>query len=192
LGIGFDPSGALPIAAWSLTTALGVILFAAFLRPSRRRERDNEPGDLAAVAAAPVAPTPSAVPRTFPQPTSPTWGASADDGEATGAPTSDEAGMPRWLRPSLREQRQASDRGSLPVAHQPAVFAAKPRSGTERRTIAYRLVRLSAGPDDLRSAEVGRLDRGDEVEVIGEHDGFLHVRTPTGLEGWVPRVVIVG
>jgi SH3-like domain-containing protein len=62
----------------------------------------------------------------------------------------------------------------------------------ERRTIGYRLVRMTEGPDDIRSREVGRLDRGDEVDVIGEHEGFLKVRTPSGLEGWVPRVVIIG
>jgi uncharacterized protein YgiM (DUF1202 family) len=56
----------------------------------------------------------------------------------------------------------------------------------------YRLVRLSDGPDDLNSREIGRVDRGDEVEIIGEQGGFLQVRTPSGLEGWVPRVAIVG
>jgi hypothetical protein len=71
-------------------------------------------------------------------------------------------------------------------------FRGRPRAGDERRTIGYRLVRLSDGPDDIRIAEIGRLDRGDEVQVIGENDGFLQVRTPAGLEGWVPRVVIVG
>jgi len=104
----------------------------------------------------------------------------------------DEANKPRWLRPTLQDQRGANDRGSLPAFHQPERFAAPGKGGAERRTIAYRLVRLSAGPDDIRFAEVGRLDRGDEVEVIGESDGFLKVRTPAGLEGWVPRVVIVG
>jgi hypothetical protein len=74
----------------------------------------------------------------------------------------------------------------------PAKFAGGAGSGVERRTISYRFVRLSDGPDDLRSREIGRLDRGDEVEVLGEQDGMLQVRTPTGLLGWVPRVVIVG
>jgi hypothetical protein len=50
---------------------------------------------------------------------------------------------------------------------------------------------LSDGPDDLRSSEIGRLDRGDEVEIIGDVGGFLQVRTPSGLEGWVPRIAIV-
>ena len=61
----------------------------------------------------------------------------------------------------------------------------------ERKTIGYRFVRVSDGPDDLRSREVGRLDRGDEVEIIAEHEGMLQVRTSNGLMGWVPRVVIV-
>jgi hypothetical protein len=111
--------------------------------------------------------------------------ASGDQGPA------DEANMPRWLRPTLREQRQASDRWSTPAARDPEQFGGPPRKGVERRTIGYRLVRLSDGPDDLRSREVARLDRGDEVEVIGDLGGFLQVRTPSGLEGWVPRFAIV-
>jgi SH3-like domain-containing protein len=62
----------------------------------------------------------------------------------------------------------------------------------ERRTVAYRLVRVSDGPDDATSNEIDRLDRGDEVEVIAEQEGFVQVRTPSGLEGWVPRVAFVG
>jgi hypothetical protein len=84
---------------------------------------------------------------------------------------------PAWKSPAIRE---------------PDRFATEAKSGIERRTITYRFVRLSDGPDDLRSREIGRLDRGDEVEVVGEHEGMLHVRTPSGLQGWVPRVVIVG
>jgi hypothetical protein len=74
----------------------------------------------------------------------------------------------------------------------PAKFVGGAAANVDRKTISYRFVRLSDGPDDLRSREIGRLDRGDEVEVLGEQDGMLHVRTATGLTGWVPRVVIVG
>jgi hypothetical protein len=74
----------------------------------------------------------------------------------------------------------------------PAKFDGGAAANVERKTISYRFVRLSDGPDDLRSREIGRLDRGDEVEVLGEQDGMLHVRTANGLVGWVPRVVIVG
>jgi hypothetical protein len=61
----------------------------------------------------------------------------------------------------------------------------------ERRTVGYRQVRISAGPDDVRTAEVGRIDRGDEIEVIGEDASYFRIRTPLGIEGWVPRYVIL-
>lgn len=74
----------------------------------------------------------------------------------------------------------------------PTRFEGGVKAGSERKTISYRFVRVSDGPDDLRSREIGRLDRGDEVEVVGEQDGMLLVRAANGLQGWVPRVVIVG
>jgi SH3-like domain-containing protein len=55
-----------------------------------------------------------------------------------------------------------------------------------------RKYRLAGGIVTNDAQEVGRVDRGDEIEVIAEHESFLRVRTPDGLEGWVPRVVIVG
>jgi hypothetical protein len=64
--------------------------------------------------------------------------------------------------------------------------------GVERRTVGYRQVRVSAGPDDVRTPEVGRVDRGDEIELIGEDASFFLIRTPDGVEGWVPRFVILG
>ena len=54
------------------------------------------------------------------------------------------------------------------------------------------MVRLSEGVDDVSSRELGRLDRGDEVEVIDSYEGFLQVQTPDGLTGWIPRHTIVG
>jgi hypothetical protein len=74
----------------------------------------------------------------------------------------------------------------------PRRFARPPAKDADRRVIAYRSVRVSAGPDELRTAELTRLDRRDEVEVIGEEGGSLRIRTPDGVEGWVPRVVLVG
>jgi SH3-like domain-containing protein len=70
-------------------------------------------------------------------------------------------------------------------------FAKPAARGVERRVIGYRRVRVSAGPDDLRTPQVDRIDRGDEVELIGEAEGYLRVRTPNGVEGWVPRVVFL-
>jgi hypothetical protein len=172
LGLAIDAGVGVPIVAWSLTTALGVILFAFLLRRPVPAHAMS-----AAVARLSLGATTSP---TLPQ----------VSGES--ALEAGEAGLPRWLRPSLRAERQAGERGTLPIHHQPARFDSSPRAGADRRTIGYRLVRVSDGPDDVRSSEIGRVDRGDEVEVIGEHEGFLKVRTPGGLEGWVPRVVIVG
>ena len=84
----------------------------------------------------------------------------------------------------------AALQGHLPM--RPALRFAKPaKAGTVRGTIAYRHVRVSAGPDDLRFAELARLEQRDEVEVIGEAGGYLQVRMPDGLTGWVPRMVLV-
>jgi hypothetical protein len=71
-------------------------------------------------------------------------------------------------------------------------FGTKPASGVVRGTIAYRHVRVSAGPDDLRFPELARLERGDEAELIGESGGFFEIRTPDGVVGWVPRIVFLG
>ena len=57
-------------------------------------------------------------------------------------------------------------------------------------TIGYRRVRLSDGADDVGSRELDRLDRGDEVEILDSFEGFLQVRTPEGLTGWIPRHTI--
>lgn len=78
------------------------------------------------------------------------------------------------------------------VGRAPLRFSAPAASTAERRIVAYRYVRVSAGPDDLRFPELARLDRRDEVEVIGSEVGYLQVRTPDGIVGWVPRIVLVG
>ena len=46
-------------------------------------------------------------------------------------------------------------------------FEATPAKGVERATIGYHKVRISSKPDAVRSVELGRLDRGDEVEILG-------------------------
>jgi hypothetical protein len=191
LGLRIDPGLVVPVAAWSLTTALGVILFALFLRRPSRREpalvgADQAGASMAVWSAVATMPPPLGPPVAAP-------GAVGGFGQGGGDEAIDpaEANIPRWLRPTLREQRQ-SDRGYVQVAREPARFGSPARAGVERRTIGYRLVRMTDAPDDVRSREVGRVDRGDQVEVIGEHEGFLQIRTPDGLEGWVPRVVIVG
>ena len=62
--------------------------------------------------------------------------------------------------------------------------------GVERFTVAYRHVRISEGIDEFRTRELGRLDKGDEVELIDSFEGALQVRTPDGVVGWIPRQTI--
>ena len=44
---------------------------------------------------------------------------------------------------------------------------------------------VSDRPADRDAIELGRLDRGDEVELLAVESGFALVRAPDGLEGWV-------
>jgi hypothetical protein len=70
-------------------------------------------------------------------------------------------------------------------------FTDPPAKGVERATVRSRRVRFNAEPDDLRSAELGRLDRGDEVEIVGSFEGFLNVRIPDGTTGWIHRAALI-
>jgi len=74
----------------------------------------------------------------------------------------------------------------------PRVFDKPPARDAERAKIGYRRVRISSKPDSVRSLELGRLDRGDEVEIVDSYEGFLQVRTPDGIIGWIPRHTTVG
>lgn len=95
-----------------------------------------------------------------------------------------------WLRPSLRGEQ--AELRSGPVARPPIKFAKTAKRGVDRRTITYRLVKLADRPEDLYSPELARLDRGDEVEVIGFQGDYVRVRTPDGLVGWIPGITTVG
>lgn len=177
LGLGLDPAVLVPVATWSLTTAFGVVVFGLGLVPVRRRRdpartRRSWIGRASAVAAA-SEPGPMS-------PLEPARSTGTSGGSSTrpwGAAGSIDEAAPGGLSSTVRE---------------PLRFQAPPRPGAERRTIAYRLIRVADQPDATGSSEICRLDRGDEIEIIGEHEGYLQIKTPTGIEGWVQRMVIVG
>jgi len=54
----------------------------------------------------------------------------------------------------------------------------------------YRLVLVSDRPDDRDGVELGRLDRGDEVELLALDHGFAQVRAPDGLVGWIDTTTL--
>jgi len=101
----------------------------------------------------------------------------------------DEANMPRWRRPSLKQARFASER--LPSSPAPSLaFAAAAAGGAERRYIRYDLVRLGDAPDEIKSREVGQLQANDQVEVVERRGNWVLVRTPLGIEGWLHRTTL--
>ena len=96
----------------------------------------------------------------------------------------------------LKEVRKASKRATAAataaaVATSVRTFGKPPPKGVERAMVGYRRVRISSEPDAVRSVELGRLDRGDEVEILDSHEGFLQVRTPDDITGWILRHTIV-
>ena len=102
--------------------------------------------------------------------------------------------MPRWRRPSLRAAREAkSVADPLVIEAERLTFehgAVAPEPDHERRRVRYRLVRLGDAPDELLSNEIGRLDEGDEVELLGRSGVYWRVRTPLGQVGWVHKMTL--
>lgn len=90
--------------------------------------------------------------------------------------------------PAKRAPRTAA----AAVATSVRVFTKPPKKGVERAKVGYRRVRISSEPDAVRSDELGRLDRGDEVEILDSSEGFLRIRTPDNMTGWILRHTIVG
>ncbi len=107
-------------------------------------------------------------------------------------PVDDEAGMPRWRRPSLMQARKA-DPTRYVAASQHMSFDNGVVGATEdheRRVIRYRVVRLLDAPDELRSAEIGQLDQGDEVALLERSGSYWLVRCPDGRQGWLHKMTL--
>jgi hypothetical protein len=83
-------------------------------------------------------------------------------------------------------------RGTMLPPVPPRTFDKPPANGIERAKIGYRRVRINSKPDSIRSVERGRLERGDEVEILDSYEGYLEIRTPDGITGWILRHTIVG
>ena len=212
LGLVTNPN---PFLAWLIATAGGILLFLALMR--RSREREDEPGGsfllAAPFAAAPVAhalpvsvpsPTPAAPPppaagakprakKAAPK-TKSTATKSSGEGKVNGKRSAKVAALPETPTMVGVASWAASDmtKSTIKTGSGPQAFSKPPGKGVERLKVGYRMVRLSEGVDDVSSRELGRLDRGDEVEVLDSFEGFLQVRTPDGLTGWIPRHTILG
>jgi hypothetical protein len=113
-------------------------------------------------------------------------------GPAVPQPVDLEAGMPRWRRPSLMEARKADpNRTSLVtprLSFDNGLVGAV--EGRERRVIRYRVVRLLDAPDELRSADIGQLDQGDEVQLLERSGSYWLVLCPDGRQGWLHKMTL--
>jgi hypothetical protein len=184
LGLGILGFGAL---------ALGAFLMLVYRRRSRRG-----PAEPRLEIASDVASTPSEsarrpsdpAPNRVPNPVVAATMVAATDASSDDdlAPVDDDA--------PLKRSRKAPARPTAPAAAAAAasarLFDAPPKGGVDRAKVGYRRVRISSEPDAVRSTELGRLDRGDEVEILDSHEGFLRVRTPDDVTGWILRHTILG
>jgi hypothetical protein len=191
----------------TLVTTSGAVATAMAFGLFGRRRRDDEPipdDVLAAAAAAGMAVGPAqlvgvASPNPFPASEIGASGGGggerpAADGRAAQPvdPPSDEMLMPRWRRPSLIQARKADPiRDDTPSPR--LTFGqgfVGPLSGRERRVIRYRVVRLLDSPDELRGAEIGYLDQGDEVQLLEKYGAYWLVASPDGQQGWLHKMVL--
>ena len=108
------------------------------------------------------------------------------------APLDLEAGMPRWRRPSVQAARKADPSRTVGM-NQPMTFdtgIVSAVDGRERRVIRYAVVRLLDAPDELRSSEIGQLDKGDEVQLIERSGSYWLVLCPNGQQGWIHKMTL--
>ena len=107
-------------------------------------------------------------------------------------PLDAEMAMPRWRRPSLLEARKADPIRDAVVAPRLTFDhgLVGALDGRERRLIRYSLVRLLDQPDELRGAELGFLDRDDEVQLLEKRGVYWLVLTPDGRQGWIHKMTL--
>jgi len=174
----------------TLVTTTGLVTVAMGFGLFGKRRRDGEPPDadevLAAAAARGVT-VAGANPYGFSDP------APADAAAATAALLLDpEMAMPRWRRPSLLEARRADplrDTATAPrLTFDHGLVGAL--DGRERRLIGYNVVRLLDSPDELRGAEIGFLDQGDEVQLLEKRGVYWLVLCPDGRQGWIHKMTL--
>jgi len=82
--------------------------------------------------------------------------------------------------------------GPFVMSREPMRFDGPPAKGIDRCRVVSRLVALRREPDELSWPHPDRLDVGDEVDVLRQEGTHCYVRTPHGLEGWVPGLTLSG
>lgn len=108
------------------------------------------------------------------------------------APQDAELDMPRWRRPSLIEARKLDPMRDATIAPRLSFDhgLVGPLDGRERRLIRYSVVRLLDTPDELRGAETGFVDQGDEVQLLEKRGVYWLVLCPDGRQGWIHKMTL--
>ena len=171
----------------TLVTTTGVVGTAMAFGVFGKRRRDGEQPDtddaLAAAAATGVS-VGNAYGFADPK--------AAADAAAAALLLDPELGIPRWRRPSLLEARRADPTrdasASPPLTFDHGLVGAL--DGRERRLIGYNVVRLLDSPDEVRGAEIGFLDQGDEVQLLEKRGVYWLVLCPDGREGWIHKMTL--
>ena len=161
-----------PFFAWLGTTVGGILLFLFLVR----RRREDAPSLATFVLESPTPVVPPVI--------APIQLASAADPPA--AVIASKSSEPRRR---TRGRKAGQPSGAAGVAA--SAFTKRPAKGVERVFVSYRGVQMGESPDDAQPT-VARLERGDEIEIIGSQEGHLNVRTPSGLTGWIPRGTVTG
>jgi hypothetical protein len=197
--VGFSPPAFPPLSLGpTLVTTTGAVATAMAFGMFGRRRRDDDLDDenLAAAAATGVGVGPSQLVGSG----MPIAGLASGVGVALGERPSgdghgagvDESLLPRWRRPSLLQARKLDPvRDTTPALR--LTFdqgLVGPLAGHERRVIRYRVVRLLDSPDELRGAEIGYLDQGDEVQLLDKQGAYCLVLCPDGQQGWLHKMVL--
>jgi hypothetical protein len=170
----------------------GAVLFLAAGRRRRRRDDPDAPGTspatgrLAAVGA--HGGTLAMAPATAATASATDAALATADARVAGPIEPDESKMPRWRRPSLMQARRADVR--LTDKREPIRFEDASIDTADRRLVRYDLARVTDGPSEVGTTELGLLGRGDEVLVLDRQGTYVRVRTPDGLEGWVHRTIL--
>ena len=160
---------AMLLLTFGLVSGLVVLAFGR-----RQASRGASLATAGALAAGPVAP-----------PALPTrrHSRAVDDGEA---------GVPRWLRQSVRAERfwTPEPEGNHHLRERRAVeFTDAPPDGV-RMVVRYEDTSLFDGPNESYAAIIDRLHTGDEVLVIRMDGDWAEVRTPKGATGWLLSMVL--
>ncbi|MHB8398017.1 MAG: SH3 domain-containing protein [Candidatus Limnocylindrales bacterium] len=178
------PTERMIIAAISTTTTTTAAMAFLFFGKRRRDGLPPAPDAVLAAEAARMVTTPSA------QLASAL--ATNPGARLAGGFSPDELAMPRWRRPSLMAARKSDPLRNESVDPRLSFEhgLVGPLDDRERRRIRYRVVRLLDAPDELRSAEIGILDQGDEVQLLERSGAYWLVLCPDGGRGWVHKMTL--